>query len=160
MADKLTAAQASAFSAFRIRPKVVRTATIESASISSTDVSSRVKKWGEITTGIYNVHPSDRGSLRFPVVQLTVDNTGGYFGIGGPIFPGGVDDFDSAMIHIAITVGGVSFFAFDGRILQPEYTEGSALELVAEHPLAAMGLRRWTLQDRIGGDTGIDWYFV
>jgi len=159
MADKLTAAQAAAFSQFRLRPKVVRTATIESASLSLTDVTEKVKVWGDITTGLYNVHPGDRGSLRFPVVQLTVDNSGGYFGLGGPIFPGGVDDFDSALLHIAITVGGASFFAFDGRILQPEYTEGSALELVAEHPLAVMGSRRWTLGDRIGGDTGIDWYF-
>lgn len=160
MADKLTAAQMAAYSAHRMRPPVIRTATIDNAAITATDISDRVKKWGTVRFAVYNRHPNDRGELSFPVVELTVDNRDGYFDRGGVLFPNGNADFASSVLSVAITVGGVQRLAFDGRILQPEYVSGGALQIVAEHPLAAMSSRRWTRDDRIGGDTGIDFYFA
>lgn len=160
MADLLTAAQRAAYTRHKMRPPVVRSAVVSNAAISPTDISDRVKKWGSVQFSVYNVHPQERGSLRFPVVELTVDNRDGYFDRGGVIFPNGVGDLASSMLTVSVLAGGVALFAFEGRILQPEYPNGGTLQLVAEHPLAAMSSRRWAKGDRIGGDTGIDWYFT
>ena len=160
MADRLTAAQFAAYTRHRMRPKVVREAYIDNAAISPTYITERVKSWGKVTFAVYNKHPNDRGALRFPVVTLEVDNSRGYFNRGGVIFPNGNADFASTTVHVSILVGGVSYFVFDGRILQPEYTESGSLFLVAEHPLAAMTSRKWTRDDRIGGDTGVNANFI
>lgn len=160
MADRLTAAQLAAFTGSRMRKKVVRTATIGNDAIGTVDITARVKRWNDVTFGVYNVHPDERGSLRFPVIQLTVDNSRGYFNRGGVIFPNGNADFASTVLSVTITVGGAQLFAFDGRVLQPEYANGGGLDLVAEHPLTALSVREWTRGDRIGGDTGVDFFFV
>jgi hypothetical protein len=160
MADKLTAAQMISYRGPVIRTKVVREAYIDNAAISPVYIHDRVKSWGTVDFQVFNRHPDDRGSLKFPVVELTVDNSDGYFRRGGLIFPNGNADFASTVVHVSITVGGLSLFVFDGRILQPEYTEEGILLLVAEHPLTAMTSRTWTRDDRIGGDTGINANFV
>lgn len=160
MADLLTAAQMAAYTKHKMRPPVVRTAIIENASISATDISARVKKWGKVQFALFNAHPNDRGQLKFPVVELTVYNGDNYFDRGGPIFPNGTADLASSVLSLSVTAGGVAMFAFDGRVLQPEYIDGGTLQLIAEHPLASMSSRVWTKDDRIGGDTGIDWYFA
>lgn len=160
MADRLTAAQFAAFSGHALRSKIVRTATVDNAAIASTDITSRVKLWGEIDFQVFNRHPTERGSLKFPVLALTVDNSRGYFSRGGVIFPNGNADFASTVIHVSITIGGVSFFVFDGRILQPEYSNEKTIDLVAEFPLSVMTSRNWTRDDRIGGKTGVQMYFV
>ena len=63
MADRLTATQFEQFSALVMRPKVVRTATIDNGSITATDITSRVKDWGSIKFELYNKHPDDRNCL-------------------------------------------------------------------------------------------------
>jgi hypothetical protein len=160
MADRLSAALLAAYARPVLRKKVVREAYILNDAAGPTDITARVKSWGTVDFEVFNQHPDERGSLKFPVVSLTVDNSDGYFNRGGAIFPNGNADFESTVVHVSILVGGNSLFVFDGRILQPEYSEGGSLELVAEHPLTAMTSRKWTRDDRIGGDTGIDGYFA
>lgn len=160
MADKLSASALAAFSAHKLRSRVVREAYVDNAAISPTDITSRVKSWGKIDFQVFNRHPNERGTLKFPVLQLMVDNSDGYFNRGGVIFPNGNPDFESSTIHVLILIGGLSLFVMDGRILQPEYPEDGTLVLVAEHPLTSMSSRTWTQDDRIGGDTGINQGFV
>lgn len=160
MSDKLTDAQFLAFSAFRMRQKVTREAYIDNAAIAPVYIHERVKSWGEITFSVYNRHPNDSGTLRFPLMDLLVDNSDHYFDRGGAIFPNGNADFASTVVHAVISIGGVAFMTFDGRILQPQYDNTGAVHLIAEHPLTAMTQRKWTRDDRIGGATGIGAYFA
>lgn len=159
MADRLTAQQIADYSGHVMTKKIARTATIDNASISATDITSRVKKWGKIKFGLYNKHPKDRGDIVFPVVSLMVDNSDGYFNRGGVIFPLGKDDFASTVLTVVVSVGGTTYLDFTGTVREPEYTESGYINLVAEHPLTQINRREWTRDDRIGGDTGIDWFF-
>ncbi len=155
MADRLTAQQFIDFGAHVMHKKITRTATIDNASISATDISDRVSKWGTITFEIYNQSLAHRGNLRFPVLTVEVKNDGNYFDRGGVIFPNPETDFDDTTLRVVVIVDGTTFLDFTGVVKEPEYSGTKALRLVAEHPLTAISRREWKLEDRIGGSTGI-----
>ena len=156
MADRLTADQLDRFGRHVMEAPVTRTATIDNDAISATDITSRVKDWGKIKTELYNKHPDDRATLRFPVVTFEVDNSDGYFDRGGTIFPNGNDDYASTTVRIQVVMDGTTWLDFTGILREPEYTGRGVIELVADHPLIAMNKRTWAREDRIGGDTGLN----
>lgn len=159
MADKLTADQFDTFTGRNLRERVVRTLTINNDSISLTDITAFARKWGKLKTSVYNISPADRGRFILPVLTIEMDNSTSAFDLGGIIFPSGRDDFASAVAHLTIEIGGTTFLDFEGAVLEPEYDPSGAFNLILEHPLAALSRRKWIREDRIGGDTGIDYYF-
>ena len=156
MADRLTSDQFTAFSGHVMEEKVTRTVTIDNSEISATDISTRIKLWGKLKTELYNKHPDDRAALRFPVMTLTADNSGGYFNRGGVIFPNGNDDFASTTIRVQVVASGTTWLDFTGVLREPEYTGRKMIDLVADHPLVVITSREWVREDRIGGDTGLN----
>lgn len=159
MADRLTADQFTAFSRRNIRSKITRTLTLDNDSISLTDVTPYVRTWGRLQTAVYNKHPGHPGDLVIPVLTFECDNTGGQFNFGGSLFPGGVDDLASTVAHLTVAAEGTTWIDFTGAVLEPEVDESKIFRLVVEHPLAVMTQRIWAREDRIGGDTGINWSF-
>lgn len=159
MADKLTAQEIAAFGASVMRPKVVRSAVLDNDSISATDITSYVRRWNSVKFELYNKHPTDRGSIVFPVLNIDVDNSTQAFDRGGLFFPGGKDDFRSTTLRVVVSIGARTIIDFTGVVREPEYSDAKQITLVAEHPLTEINRRKWTRDDRIGGDTGINWYF-
>lgn len=159
MADRLTAEQLAKFSGRVVRARATRTAVIDNDAISATDITAYVKRWNQIRFEVYGKSPTDPGTLRFPVLTLTVDNSSKIFDRGGALFPNGTPDFASTTIHATISAGGITILDFIGCVREPEYSHALAIDLVAEHPLTQINRRVWTRDDRIGGDTGIDWLF-
>ena len=156
MADRLTAAQMTEFSGHVMTAKVTRTATIDNGAISATDITSRVKEWGDLKFELYNKHPDDRNNLRFPVLTLTVDNSDGYFDRGETIFPNGNSDIRSTLVVVTVVISGTTFLDSTGMLREPEYSGRGTIDLVCDHPLAELAKREWDTEDRIGGDTGIN----
>lgn len=164
MADRLTAAQIGYLTRRNVRVKVTRTAVVDNDSITATDISDRIKEWGKVKFEVYNKHPDDLGILRFPFVDLVADNHDDYFDPGGTIFPNGLDDLYETTIRIQVILNfpdGSTFqeLDFTGQVREPEYGDRKSLNLIVEHPLTVLTGRIWKRQDRIGGDTGIDFAF-
>jgi hypothetical protein len=160
MADKLTAAEISDYSERNLRLLVTRTMTIDNDAISQTDISDRVKDWGDLKTTVYNKHPKDPGQIVFPTMTLEADNSDGYFDPGGAIFPNGSSDFGSTTAIVTIAIGSRTILEFTGAVLEPEIDSTEIFNILMEHPLTKINARRWSREDRYGGDTGINGSFV
>lgn len=164
MADLLTADQLSAAAERNLRWEIIRTANIDNAAITLTDISDKVASWGQIKFEVYNRHPSERGNLWFPVCSISVKNADKAFDRGGIFFPNGTDDFASTTLRVQISIdfgpaGIKQVLDFTGNVREPEYDPTGYVNLVAEHPLTAINNRKWVREDRIGGNTGIGAFF-
>jgi len=156
MADRLTAQQAIDFSDLNLRHRITRTLTIDNNAIALTDITAMVDRWGSIKTEVYNKHPKERGDLTFPVTTIDVDNSSGYFDLGGTAFPNGASDLASTVLRLVVVVSGTTWIDFIGFLKEPEYMDSKILGLVFEHPLTLATSRVWRRADRIGGDTGVN----
>ena len=164
MADKLTAAELAAFGQRNITAEISRTCELSNDSHGTLVLTDRIKKWRNTKFEVYNRHPDDRGRLRFPALNLTADNSGGYFDLGGTVFPNGRSDLASTTINVQVfyRITGTTFktlMDFTGQLREPEYDETDVITLVVEHPLTVLTGRIWERQDRIGGDTGVNHSF-
>lgn len=164
MADRIPAAELTAYSAPHPRVKVAYTVTIDNDSIASTDITDRVKKYNQIKFSVYNKHPEEQGDLEFPSVNLSVDNADGYFNLGGSLFPVGAADLKSTTVRVTVEVTrhgstlALKVLDFTGNLKEPEYTGSDLLTLVAEHPLAELEKREWTDSDSVA--TAVDRTYV
>lgn len=161
MADKLTAAELAAFGQRNITVEIDRRCILSNDSVGPISITNRIKKWGKTKFETYNRHPSDRGRLRFPTVNLLADNSSGYFDLGGDVFPNGRTDLGSTEVTVSMfyRITGTNWHTimdFTGQLREPEYDETDVIVLVIEHPLTVLTGRVWTRQDRVGGDTGVN----
>lgn len=159
MADRLTADQFEQFSDVNIRRRPTRSLTLDNSGLGSpVDITSRVRKWGTLKTTIYNKHPGDRGKLEIPVITIEVDNSDGYFDVGGSVFPTRAA-ISSATARVVVAAGGSTWLDFEGHVAEPEIDPSGIYNLVIEHPMVALTSRQWIRDDRIGGDTGFNFFF-
>jgi len=156
MVDRVPAAELLVYAKGVPGVKITRTLSIVNDAISSTDITSRAKTWGDFKTSIFNKHPDEQGSLELPVVSINVDNTDGFFNPGGVIFPNGNSDLESTLIQLVVDIERygsglpLTYLDFTGNVAEPEYDETGVVTLVAEHPLAKMSRRKWQRADGVG----------
>jgi len=111
---------------------------------------------------LYNAHPSEKGSITFPPIEIEMNNSDGTFTIGNAngVFPGGLRDFErKARIRVKVTLegGGVSQVVYENRgfLREPSYEAGDRAFLFAEHPLNHLTTKEWSMAEHAFDSTGV-----
>ena len=165
MADLLTANQIEEFgrAVFRVEPVYVASMVVSNSFGDTTrNLVDRVIDWGDFEEELFNVHPTDQGTLIIATWTIKVDNSDGVFDLGDRAIGSKYSnswlwdgawgsqehshiETGTATLELKGTFDGLVIAHIEGQLLEPEYeNNGQVAVLTSESKIASIGIRKYS----------------